>query len=404
MKRTLLAIAVVAACNKSGPDVTVLTAPHANGTVSADPAITTDAQSGDLLMTWVAGDTTNYHVYFARSSDEGKTWSVPVRVTQVDNDVKPHGQASPRIVAANNTIAVFWPNNISVAGRRFPASQLRFARSTDGGKTWSATTTLNDDTTSSLAGHTFHGAVFVPPSTIAVAWLDSRASAGAHTDDHSGDATIYMATSNDMGGTWSLENKKLWGGACPCCRVSLAARNDGEIVAAWRGHLNNNVRDPVVGVVNDNPAPPTRVHADGWEFAGCPHTGPALQIDGRDRVHIAWFTGKTGENGIFYSESNAGQMKFEAPVPVLSAKALPTAHPTIATNKERVFVAYDVDPAGKHVLSIAKVTTNRSLSTTVEGSEGADHPQIVALRGRGALVAWTQKKGSGSEIRIGIAK
>ena len=409
--KAFIILALLAACDEAAPRIESVAAPKTAGSISADPALAVDSETGDVLMTWVAGDSTNYHVYFARSSDGGDNWSTPVRVTQLDNDVKPHGQASPRIVAAPGAIAVFWPNHIAVPGRRFAASHLRFSRSTDGGRTWEPTVTINDDTTSALAGHTFHGAVLVPPSTIAVAWLDSRSNDSSHltaTESHEhaahdGDATIYMAVSKDLGASWSMNNTKLWGDACPCCRVSLAARADKKIVAAWRSHMSGDVRDPVVALVTDRPAPPVRVHADNWVFAGCPHTGPALNVSNEGAVQVAWYNGDAERGGIYYSESPADSLAFAPPVQIVGG-ALPAAHPAVAVAGDKVFVAYDVDAAGTRVLSFARIADGRSRSVSLPDSDGADHPQIVAFPEGGALVAWTQKRGTSSEIRLATLK
>ncbi|MGQ0563321.1 MAG: sialidase family protein [Gemmatimonadota bacterium] len=394
--KLILTVILVTACGDTAPKIEPASGPVSVARNEADPALARDPSTGDVLMTWVAGDSTDYHVYFARSSDAGASWSSPVRVTQTAGDVKPHGEASPRVVAGG-TIAVIWANQIAVAGRRFPASEMRFSRSTDGGRSWSPALTLNDDTAAAPAGHTFHGAVFVPPSTIAVAWLDSRNAESS--DHHDGDATIYMALSDDLGGSWSEQNRKLWADACPCCRVSLAARPDRQILAAWRGHMPGDIRDPVVARVVGEPAPPVRVHADDWVFGGCPHTGPALNVTTDDVVQVAWFSGKPGRSGIFYAESRGDTISFSAPVEIMTAAALPAAHPAIASNDEYVFVAHDLDAAGRSALSVARIANGRAISVTVPDSRGADHPQIVALD-QGALVAWTQKTADSSVVRL----
>ena len=411
MKSGLAALVLAAACGESAPRITAIDTPVQHGMNSADPALAVDPGTGDVLMTWVAGDTARYDLFFARSHDTGATWTDPVRIAGGGNEVKPHGQASPRLVAANGVVVVVWPSNIVVEGRRFPASHMRFSRSTDGGRTWSAPVTLNDDTTSALAGHTFHGAAFVPPSTIAVAWLDSRSDASAapmsddmHHAEHDGDATVYMTTSKDLGATWAAQNTKLWGDACPCCRVSLAARPDGQIVAAWRSHLPGDVRDPVVALIGDTVTQPARVSNDNWVFAGCPHTGPGLQVGDDGTTRAAWYSVTDGRSGIFYSETDGESLEFREPVEIVRAGALPTGHPVVAANGRNTFVAYDVGPAGKQELLVARVAGGSAKSTVLEGSAGADHPQIIVLEDGRAVVAWAEKRGKKSEARLALVE
>ena len=200
--------------------------PHAAGASVTDPSLVAEPGTGSLLASWVAGDSTAWHLYFARSADDGVSWSVPVRITTDDDDVMPHGEASPRLVAATDgRLAVVWPRSIPVAGRQWPATAIRLARSTDGGRTWLPPVTLNDDTTSHPAGHNFHGAAWVGSAGLVAAWLDERhgdsvtshemhETAGEPTSEP--DAVVYAAYSPDFGQTWE-PNRPLWGAACPCC-------------------------------------------------------------------------------------------------------------------------------------------------------------------------------------------
>src|SRR5207253_3830518 len=135
--------------------------------------------------------------------------------------------------------------------------------------------------------------------------------------DHEGSSAVYVATSHDLGNTWDTSNRKLWGDACPCCRVALGITPSGDVVAAWRAHLAGDVRDPVIGLITkDSLQAPTRVHEDNWVFPGCPHSGPALSTEG-GAARVAWYSGKPGATGVFYAESTNGK-RFSAPKTVIA--------------------------------------------------------------------------------------
>lgn len=51
---------------------------------------------------------------------------------------------------------------------------------------------------------------------------------------------------------------------------------------------------------------PTRIHEDGWHIDGCPHSGPSLAVDTQGRVHAAWYTGAEDGMGLFYAVSEDG--------------------------------------------------------------------------------------------------
>ena len=142
--------------------------------VSSDAGLAV-AASGELLLSWIGGDSADLALYVARSADSGRTWSA-TRVAGgagAPGEVHPHGESSPRLVAGPaGRVAIVWANSIRVASRKWPAAMMRLSRSTDGGESWSPPVTLNDDTTGTLVSHQFHGAAWSGDSGLEVAWLD----------------------------------------------------------------------------------------------------------------------------------------------------------------------------------------------------------------------------------------
>jgi hypothetical protein len=372
-----------------------------------------DPRSGDWLMSWVSAG----NLWFARTGDRGASWSTPLKVTSGNDDVHPHGESSARLVVSpRGVLAAVWTNSIDVKGRQWPASNIRFARSTDGGVTWSRTITLNDDTAAAPGGHIFHGAAWSGDSMLLVAWLDERGGAapgdsaddGAHPGHHpesnlEPDARIYLASSSNSGARWG-PNQPLWGAACPCCRVSLARGPNGNVTAGWRKHFPGSVRDPVVAPVvsGQGPASETRVATDGWVYPGCPHTGPGVTVDGRGTTHVTWLTGKANGEGVFYARQPAGG-SFAAPVEVLGGRM--TAHPRVAALPDGgALVAVDVDSRSYVGLVLARFSAEGRVvgRQDVPSELGADHPDVLGLSDGTVLVAWTQKEKVGEESRTRI--
>lgn len=405
-------LCTVLACSPNGVTYEEVRSPSASQP-AADPSLAIEPRSGDWLMTWV----NDGNLWFARTSDRGASWSAPVRVTSTKDDVHPHGESSARLVVSpRGVLAAVWTNSIDVKGRQWPASNIRFARSTDRGATWSRTITLNDDTTAAPGGHIFHGAAWAGDSSLLVAWLDERGGAapgdsadeGGHPGHHpesnlEPDATIYLASSVNGGARWG-PNQPLWGAACPCCRVSMARGPTGDVVAAWRRHFPGSVRDPVIAPVASGKAAPaeTRVATDGWVYPGCPHTGPGVTVDAHGTTHVAWLTGKTKGEGVFYARQPAGG-SFGQPVEVLGGRM--TAHPRVAALPDGGAIVA-VDPDGREFvgLLLARISADGRVveRSKVSSALGADHPDVVALPDSSVLVAWTQKEKAGNEARTRI--
>ncbi len=308
------------------------------------PAVAHDAQNGTTYVAWISRDGEDANVYLSTLTDRAATPGEPVRVNDVDGDANPHEQAPVRLaVGADGEGYVAWTNAKEVEGRRFPASDLRFARSTDGGATFTPAVTVNDGRPDDPpTSQSFHDMTVGPDGTLFFSWLDSRARdraraamEGGHAqnvsharDDH-GDHDHHVGHgAHDMPGTQVRVSRSEDGGqnfttsmvlaenTCECCRTAIRTDSNGTVYVVWRHKFDDNIRDIAVMRSDDGGASftePRRVHADGWHVDGCPHSGPAVAIDAEDRLHVAWFTGAEGCDGLYYASSDTGGEAFGTP-------------------------------------------------------------------------------------------
>jgi hypothetical protein len=249
---------------------------------------------GAPLVAWVRQDG---NVFVARRSAEG-TFAKPVRANDVAGEAAPHEQAPAQIAVGRDGHAyVIWQTRIPIAGRRFPASDLRFARSTDGGQTFEPARTINDDAGGQPTSHTFHDLYVDREGTVFASWIDGRTTETARRHSgggHGGHAKaageplgpeIRVAKSTDGGVSFSA-----WWWIT--MRVRAAARR-------WRARPMARCSSPggrftrvtsaiVVARSTDGGATfgeAVRVHNDGWVYPGCPH---AESLDrGRQRRRAA---------------------------------------------------------------------------------------------------------------------
>src|SRR5690606_14550135 len=104
--------------------------------------------------------------------------------------------------------------------------------------------------------------------------------------------------------------------SCPCCRTAITIGPDGTTYIAWRKHYPGEIRDIVVAAAPPGTLDfdePVRVHADEWEFPGCPHAGPSLVTDEDGRLHAGWYTGKEDRQGLWYAVSDDKGRSFGQP-------------------------------------------------------------------------------------------
>ena len=426
--------ALLAACDEAapeGPDLEVLAPEILAHGQSADPSLAIDPATGDLLMAYASQADSLWNLWFARSSDGGTTFSTPSRVNDVPGDVHPHAEGAPRLVAAPGVVAVFWNNRFEVPGRAFGASDLRFARTLDGGDSWSTSIALQEDTLGTIPrANTFHGAAWSGDSTLVVAWLDGRdrdarriaraleagmdppeargnPEAWADDDDiFDSDASIYAAFSHDLGGTWEPSNRRIQENLCPCCRVNLARAPDGEVFGAWRQHFEGDIRDPAFRAIGsgEEEGGARRIHEDNWQYPGCPHSGPALDVDATGTIHAAWYTGAEGRMGVHYARALPGGMTFGSPVAVVTGTAVPIAHPdVVALADGGAVVAHNVTGDGRRVVGLTGIRPDGGIRFALEipESEGGTHPQIVRIATGELIVAWTESRDGGvQQVRM----
>lgn len=362
-RATGLCLALLAGCMGDAAETpplvhAVLATEHAsNPTVAGD--------DDGMLATWVETRGEASNVVLVRANRAGEPTET-VRVNDVLGDAAAHGQAPARVaVGPEGNVYVAWQNATEIPGRMYPASDLRFARSTDGGRTFEPAIYVNDDAGGTPASHTFHDMKVLGDGAVLVSWIDGRARAGATGPD------IRVARSTDGGESFGagviLDDE-----ACPCCRTAMATGPDGTVFVAWRKVYPGNIRDIVVARSTDGGrtfGEPQRVHEDRWVIDGCPHAGPALAVDRAGRLHVAWFTAGEAGHGLYHTTSGDGGVTFADPFRITPEGPVPTTQVTMAADP--------ADPDGQVWLAWEDTSPGRS-GVRLGRSIGGGNPETIA--------------------------
>ena len=215
---------------------------------------------------WVAFNE-GQHVYVTSSTDQGRTFGRAVRVNAEPEKMDANGEGRPKVAVKDDLVFVSWTQK----GERPFTGFIRFARSSDCGKTFTAPITVNDDGV--VTGHRFDTLGLGPKGEVVIAWIDKRDLEAAKQKGVAYEgAAIYYAVSRDGGKNFE-PNKKLKDGSCECCRMALAFEPDGTPVLLWRDIFAGGIRDHAVARL-DGSASVRRASFDGWKIQGCRTTAP----------------------------------------------------------------------------------------------------------------------------------
>jgi hypothetical protein len=232
-------------------------------------------------------------------------------VTATPEAVSADGENRPKLAfGPRGEIYVSWtsPTSAKYTG------DIHFARSLDGGATWSAPSVVHRDR--QLITHRFESLTVDSQGRLWAVWIDKRDIAAAEAAKRSyAGAAIYYAYSEDRGATWRGDFK-LADHTCECCRIAVSTDEKGRAVAMWRHVFDSSERDHAYAVLEPGKEPIVqRVTFDHWRIDACPHHGPALTVAANGTRHAVWFTQVADTGRVFYGQLGEGEPRALRPLP-----------------------------------------------------------------------------------------
>ena len=336
----IAAFLFLAAAHAAATEVAAVASPASEGSMA--PSLFATAE-GRVLMSWIDRLPEGRHA-LRFAAWEGRRWSEP-RLVAEGAEWFVNWADFPSIVALRDgSLAAHWLVRSAAATYAY---DVRIARSTDGGRSWSAPIVPHRDGTP-----TEHGFVSLFPAgdaRLGAVWLDGRETLPGEAGAQAGAAmTLRYATVAGDGGIG--DETVLDARVCDCCQTSAAVTSEGPLVV-YRDRSSAELRDIARLRLRDGAwTKPQALGADGWEIRGCPVNGPAVAADGR-RVAVAWFTA--------------------------------------ANDAPRVRVAFSTDAGASFGLPIA-----------VDDGRPLGRVDTVLLEDGSAIVSWVESSPEGSSLRL----
>ena len=360
----------------TGRSVREITSPAANESLS--PRVIARSDGSAAILSWLEpqGDTA---ATLRFSFWRGGTWSSPG--TAVDGQpISRHPSESPGLIAlSERNLVAYWSQKPSSAATVSGEVDVYFAVSTDAGAHWTAPTLAN--TAGTGEENSYPSAAALDENHAALIWLDGtnwkkekRVALMSRTLQSDGSATDATVIDPDT---------------CTCCPTSLAHTGSG-LVAAYRGHTRENIRDiTLLRNVNGHWSQPGVVHADHWYFAGCPVNGPHLDVN-QKRAAVTWFTGAQDQPAVDLAFSDEGGANFSAPVRVDAGNPIGRAQVVLLPGRSAVAFWLE-HSSGRSRLLARTVYENGAMESPIEVSRGTDLGYPHAARtSDGILITWAE--------------
>ncbi|MCK5334739.1 MAG: exo-alpha-sialidase [Gammaproteobacteria bacterium] len=338
---------------------------------------------GRLWSVW----TNSQHLYVNHSDDNGKSFSQPVKVNKISEDISARNEHRPKIKASDSGIIYLsWTIKLK---KRF-TGHIRFSKSTDNGTSFSQPVTINDNL--DIIGHRFDALSVNKKGHIYISWLDKRDQQLAiKAGKKYNGAAAYYAVSTDDGASFS-KNKKIADNSCECCRMAMDIDNNDLPVIAWRHIYGDNIRDhSIVSFSKTNtPLKPNRLSHDLWKIKGCPHHGPSISINQNNRYHTVWFNNAIKRHGIFYAHSDDQGKSFSNPVSIGDYEKR-ASHADVKATNNTVYIVWKEfhAPYSKIFIMISEdqgISWNKK-RLIAKTTKTTDYPFLIS-HNNNVLVSW----------------
>ncbi len=366
-----------------------------SGVTAAGPVVHAGAASRPSLAVGAAFDAGGRlwlvraeqgYVTVSVAKEGGQDFSAPVRVTPEPEAVAADGENRPKIaVAPDGMVLVSWTQTLP---QRY-SGNVRFSRSIDGGKTFSAPVTLNDD--GRVTSHRFDSLAIDGKGRVAVVWLDARDRDAAREQGREFSGVSLYAAESDDGGASFRANRRLAEHVCECCRTATAWGSEGAVVF-WRNLYGVNTRDFAIGWLDSGTV--KRATDDDWRIDACPHHGGGVAAGDDGALHVVWFTQGQARQGLFYRQVRGAGMTSPMALGNPSAQA---GHPAVAAAGKTVLIAwreFDGTAYGTWAMLSRDGGANWGTPQRVATSaDAADYPLPLIRSGQPKIVWSTAREG-----------
>lgn len=311
------------------PKVVAMRVP-ANG---IQPQVAVD-DKGVVNLIYYKGDPQAGDVFYVRSTDDGKTFSAPIRVNSQRGSAIAAGniRGAQLALGKNGRVHVAWNGSGKALPKGLPnpdlpddspykaGSPMLYSRLNDAGTAFEPQRNLMQRTFNLDGG----GSVAADQDGyVYVAWHGNTGN-----EKGEGKRRLWITRSTDGGQTFSPEvpawNKPT--GACGCCGVRIATDKAGNVEILYRSATEVENRDTYLLRSKDHGQTFDGVFVHPWKIDACPMSSFAL-ADGIAQPAAAWESAEQ----VYYASYDPATLTVARPTPA-PGNSRRRKYPVLATN------------------------------------------------------------------------
>lgn len=344
----------------------------------------------NVYVVWQDDSSGNKEIFFARSTDGGASFSNPINLSNNSGDSE-----FPYIAASGKNVYVVWRDNTT------GNYDIYLRTSHDNGTTFSDVVNLSKNSGDSMFGMRVIPIV-ASGDDVYVVWQDYTVENGE----------ILLARSTNSGISFSsVVNVSKTSGFSNHASVAVYSNN---VYVVWlddthNGGLGHNY-DVLFARSTDNGV--SFSSAIKVESNGGAGVAPQIAV-AAGNVYLTWFAGTLPQLDVFFSRSTDNGITFSTPAN-LSNNAAISSNPSIAVSGNNIYVAWQDNTPGKGEIAgnweiFLRTSTDNGSSfgstTNLSNNNGGSYGPEITVSGNNVYVVWQDNTPGNADLflRTGTA-
>ncbi|HYL66811.1 MAG TPA: hypothetical protein VEU72_06620 [Nitrosopumilaceae archaeon] len=276
----------------------------------------------DVYAVWQAKTTGNYQIIFAKSTDGGATFSIPGNLSNSTGD-----SSYPKIAISGNNIYIVW--SYTATNKDY---DVLFTKSTDGGVTFSTPVNISNN-----LGDSGLPQMVVSGNNVYVTWENNGL----------GNFEVFVAKSTDNGNTFAIP-VNISNNAAPSGAPKIAASGN-NVYVVWMDKTPENYD---IFVAKSNDAGSTFGTPVNVSNTAKDSGYPQITMSGNN-VYVVWTETILNKNyDVFFAKSNDGGSTFGTPINI-SNNMGPSGWALVDASNN-IYVVWEDSTTGNYDILIAK--------------------------------------------------